>query len=99
MRLVGWLALSLVACGGGDGDGGGPPTLGTTPGKWEYVPVEGTRCLDNSPTGIAVNLGTSGDLLIYMEGGGACFNTETCKHVAHPTGWNENGFGSNIGPY
>jgi pectinacetylesterase len=89
----------LAACGSNEGLGGGPPALGTTPKQWQYVPVEGTQCMDGSPTGIGVNLGTSGELVIYLEGGGACFNTETCKHVAHPAGWGPDQFGVNIGPY
>lgn len=88
----------LVACGGTE-DSGGPPTLGTTPGQWVYVPVPGSRCMNDTPTGVGVNLGTSGDLVIYMEGGGACFNSSTCRSVAHPSGWNETNFDSEIGIY
>lgn len=95
--LVGVLVVSAFACA--DQQDGGPPTLGTTPKEWVYVPVDGTRCLDGSPTGIGVNLGTSGDLVIYMEGGGACFNSSTCNNVAHPSGWGSSGFATNIGPY
>lgn len=100
MKNLAWLLVLLGACGGGDdGIGGGPPTLGTTPKTWEYVPVAGTQCMDGSPTGIGVNLGTSGEVVIYLEGGGACFNDGTCRSVAHPTGWGPDQFGYNIGPY
>jgi hypothetical protein len=100
-RLVclGVLAL-LVACGGSDeGIGGTPPALGTTPKTWEYVPIPGAQCMNGTPTGLGVNLGTSGEVVIYMEGGGACFNTETCKHVAHASGWGPDQFAVNVGPY
>jgi len=63
------------------------------------VPIDGARCMNGSPTGIGVNLGTNGDLVIYMEGGGACFNADTCDHVAHPSGWGPDQFAVNIGPY
>jgi hypothetical protein len=96
-RLVGFVLLFVAGCGGTDD--GGPPTLGTTPNQWVYVPVDGSKCLDNSPTGIGVNLGTSGDLVIYLEGGGACFNSSTCPHVAHPTGWGPSNFDAEITPY
>lgn len=97
-RLAGVLFV-LAACGGDSGPAGGPPALGTTPGEWQYVPVDGSRCMDGSPTGIGVNLGTSGDLVIYLEGGGACFNSSTCGFVAHPSGWGPADFDVNITPY
>ena len=96
MKGLASLVLVIAACGGADG---GPPTLGTTPKEWVYVPVDGARCMNGTPTGIGVNLGTSGDLVIYLEGGGACFNDDTCSHVAHPSGWGPDQFGANIGPY
>jgi Pectinacetylesterase len=101
MSRLAAIALGFVAACSGTGteDTGGPPTFGTTPHQWVYVPVEGTKCLNGSATGIGVNLGTSGDLVIYMEGGGACFNSSTCGHVAHPTGWNASNFDSEIGIY
>jgi hypothetical protein len=102
MKRLAWIVLALGACGGDGGNtglGGGPPTLGTTPQTWQYVDVPGSLCLDGSATGVGVNLGTSGDLVIYMEGGGACFNSGTCPHVAHPHGWGPSDFDVNIGPY
>lgn len=93
------LALAgLVACGGGEGDDdggdvdaaggtGGPPTLPGTPGQWSWVDVPGTRCMNGSATGFGVNLGTSADLVLYMQGGGACFNDFTCSSVANPNGF------------
>ena len=95
MQRLGCLALVLAACG----SDGSPPALGTTPKQWEYVPVAGTHCMNGTPTGIGVNLGTNGDLVIYLEAGGACFNSETCSHVAHASGWGADQFGVNIGPY
>jgi len=97
-RLAGLVLIFVAACADNQ-DGGGPPTLGTTPHQWVYVPVDGARCMNGSPTGIGVNLGTSGDLVIYLEGGGACFNSSTCSHVAHPSGWGPDNFDSEITPY
>src|SRR6478752_8591829 len=78
MKHLGWIAVLVAACSGSDGPVGGPPALGTTPKTWQYVPVDGAQCMNGTPTGIGVNLGTSGDLVIYLEGGGACFNDGTC---------------------
>jgi Pectinacetylesterase len=91
------LALGLAACGGGTS--GGPPDLGTPAGQWTYVPIDGTQCMDGSATGIGVNLGTSGDLVVYMEGGGACFNDSTCGSASHQDGWGPTDFEANITPY
>jgi hypothetical protein len=47
--------------------------------EWTYVPIEGAVCRDGSDTGIMVNLnGASDRVMIYLEGGGACFNGTTC---------------------
>ncbi|HTM19647.1 MAG TPA: pectin acetylesterase-family hydrolase [Kofleriaceae bacterium] len=98
MRRITLGVLLVAACGGsgsGGGDGGAADatpggdarTIGE-PGTWTFVPVEGSACMDDSPTGIGINLGTTGKLVIYMEGGGACFNNFTCSGVAHPDGFN-----------
>ena len=97
-RLIGAVVLLAAACGG-TGQEGGPPTLGTTPKQWDYVAIEGSKCMDGSPTGIGVNLGTSGDLVLYMEGGGACFNSSTCDHVAHAGGWGPSNYATEIALY
>lgn len=100
MKQLGCLAfLVAAACGNDGGPSGSPPALGTTPKTWQYVPIAGAKCMDGSATGIGVNLGTNGDLVIYMEGGGACFNSGTCNSVAHPSGWGPAEFDVNIGPY
>ncbi|MCP4674534.1 MAG: hypothetical protein GY854_03255 [Deltaproteobacteria bacterium] len=48
-------------------------------GKWVWYPFNGTKCRNGSGAGVSVRLSnTSDDLVIYMEGGGACFNSTTC---------------------
>ena len=100
------ILLLLAACGGGgggdDGDpvdanpldpdafGGGPP-IEAPDDTWTWVPFPDSRCMNDTPTGVGVNWHSStSKVLIYMEGGGACFNTFTCNSVAH-----QNGFGAN----
>ncbi|HEY5147338.1 MAG TPA: pectin acetylesterase-family hydrolase [Polyangiaceae bacterium] len=57
----------------------GAPITGLAQNKWTWVPIEGAKCRDGSSTGIGVNLGTSTDkVMIFLEGGGACFNATTC---------------------
>ncbi len=93
-----YFMVLLAACSGGDdgddvgnvdaaGGPGGPPALVGTAGQWTWTDVPGTRCMNNSETGMGVNLGTSSDLVIFLEGGGACFNAFTCASVAHANGF------------
>ncbi|HVZ36349.1 MAG TPA: pectin acetylesterase-family hydrolase [Polyangiaceae bacterium] len=46
---------------------------------WTYFEFADTKCRDGSPAGISVNMSTkSKNLMIYMEAGGACFESLTC---------------------
>jgi cysteine-rich repeat protein len=54
-----------------------PPAL-----EWTYVEVPGTRCMNGSPAGFAVNHNPdSSNVMIYLEGGGACFS-DVCDFTA-----------------
>lgn len=47
--------------------------------EWVWVDVPGSICRDGSPTGFAVNMnGASNKVMLYYEGGGACYNEITC---------------------
>lgn len=47
--------------------------------KWTFVPIPGMFCRDGKGTGVGVKLNEKSDkLLIYLAGGGSCFNTPTC---------------------
>jgi hypothetical protein len=46
---------------------------------WQWVPIQGSMCRDGSATGIGISANSaSKNLMIYLEGGGACFNATTC---------------------
>jgi|GEM_PF-989158 len=54
-----------------------PPAL-----EWTYYEIEGTQCLDGTPAGFAISHAPeSSNLMIYLEGGGACFN-DGCDFTA-----------------
>jgi cysteine-rich repeat protein len=56
--------------------------LDPPPMEWTYVEVPGTRCMNGSPAGFGVNYNpNSANVMIYLEGGGACFN-DTCDFTA-----------------
>jgi hypothetical protein len=56
-----------------DGDG--------TPENWRWIPFPDSVCGNGSSTGLAVDLGTTNDLLVFFDGGGACWNWLTCNPV------------------
>jgi Pectinacetylesterase len=83
-------AGSSAGSGGSGGAGGSAPVCPPTPPiegpgigapdhQWTWVPIDGAVCRDGSGTGIGVRLNSaSTKVYIYLEGGGACFNAETC---------------------
>jgi hypothetical protein len=49
------------------------------PETWTWVDIPGSQCGDGSATGLGVNLSTkSKDVLIFLEGGGACWDGASC---------------------
>jgi hypothetical protein len=111
-------ASSGSAPDAGAGDASGPSTgdvsgstsdaapVTATPGTWTWVDVPGSACDDGTPTGFAVNPGTGDDLLVYFEGGGACWDYTTCfvlNSATHgPAGkaqWATRATQINVGPF
>src|SRR5271155_2374491 len=62
------------------------PVTGLTASEWVWTPVAGAKCRDGSGTGFAVTLASppSTNLVIYLEGGGACVDTFFCGTLASP---------------
>ena len=87
VRMIpGLLALlALLALPGTMARGADTSALPAAPaGEWQKVAIEGALCRDGSPANLQVRYsGTSPNLVIYMEGGGACFNAGTC--MANPS--------------
>lgn len=75
--------------GGGSAGAGGTLPLGAPitapPLQWTWVDFPSAKCRDGSSTGIGVSLNpASTKLVIYLQGGGACFNSATCaKNPSH----------------
>jgi hypothetical protein len=52
--------------------------------KWTWVDFADTKCRDGSMAGLGLSLNSKSDkLMIYLEGGGACFDLLTC--LGNPT--------------
>jgi pectinacetylesterase len=93
------LLLAAAACGDNEESLGGPdaagapdagPPFDVTEREWTWWPVDGNTCMNDSATGIGLNLDYSSDkLVVFLEGGGACFNGISCNDVAHQDGYGE----------
>jgi len=80
--------------GAGDSGPDKTPITGLTMGTWTWVPFPTSICRDGSPTGLGVNLGTSNNVMIFIEGGNACFNAITCGVT--PFEFNETDFNKRV---
>ncbi len=93
LAVAGAALLARAACGASAGAGataGESPPAGTAPataaepitglqpGAWTWVDFPESACSDGSPTGIGVNAGTGPDLVLVLNGGGACWDWLTC---------------------
>ena len=48
-------------------------------GDWTWMPFADTRCGDGTSTGLGVRKGSSSrDLVVFLDGGGACWSWRTC---------------------
>ncbi len=70
-----------------------PPPIVVPPATWTFVPIEGSVCNHGTPTGIGVRLEPgSKELLIYLQGGGACSSGPSCW--SEPSATNLSGYGA-----
>lgn len=82
--LVPLAVATIVGCGGSSVviDPPLPPATGgaieAPKNTWTWVDFPDSACDDGSPTGIAVNMSDSKNLLVFMNGGGACWDYLTC---------------------
>ena len=75
-----------------EGEDAGTPDVGTEPDpfadygeeieapseQWTWVDFPEAKCGNGSETGAGINPGTSGRVVFYLEGGGACWDGFTC---------------------
>lgn len=87
-------------------DGGACEGWGITPGEpitlepdgaWTWVDVPEAHCMNGSSTGFGVRRGTVDRVIIYLEGGGVCFDGITCAGVANPDGFGASRFAGSTG--
>lgn len=72
-------------------DMGKPDLLADLPtNTWNWIDVDSMFCRDGSQTGIGIRLTNSENLIIFLEGGGACFDASTCE--SNPSKFAQNDF-------
>ncbi len=53
-------------------------------GSWTWIPLEDTLCRDGSRTGVGVRvLPDASAVMIYLQGGGACYDAKSCEQNAN----------------
>jgi len=53
-------------------------------GSWAWIPLENTLCRDGSNTGLGVRLLPDANaVMIYLQGGGACYDAKSCEQNAN----------------
>jgi Pectinacetylesterase len=111
LRSWAWVlcAGALAACGGESGGSTADDGRATEPlpkgepieaeaDTWTWVDFPKTRCMDDSATGLGVILHPESDkVLIYIQGGGACFNATTCAATANVDGFGETKLANEVG--
>ncbi len=92
-RPIALAAALLAACGGSPSNT--PPMKEPRPAlgepiaapanAWTWVDFPDSTCDEGTPTGIGLNPGTSGNVLLFLMGGGACWDYATCVTVPFAT--------------
>lgn len=54
-------------------------SVAAQPDGWEQIEVDGAVCARGTPYSFFVHAGAADKLMIYFQGGGACWNADTCK--------------------
>ncbi|MFZ1863272.1 MAG: pectin acetylesterase-family hydrolase [Polyangiales bacterium] len=77
-----WLALAFIAIGPGCGDdAASEPFVPEAYGQWLKFEPEGAVCANGSQYKYFINFSeTSDNVVIFFEGGGACWNYEDCAN-------------------
>ena len=67
--------------------------------EWAWYPVSDSKCLDGSSTGFGVRIGQEPEkVVLYLEGGGACYNSWSCENIfASKFGAEDFGEGKQVG--
>jgi hypothetical protein len=80
-------ALALVGAGCDQepidqpGEQPGETPISTPQNTWSWVDFSNSTCDEGTPTGLGANLSDSKNLLLFFNGGGACWDAVTCLQL------------------
>jgi hypothetical protein len=57
------------------------PGDGAVPRDWRFEPVAGATCANGSAYGVGVSMGSPSDVVLLIEGGGACWDDTSCNEL------------------
>jgi hypothetical protein len=90
-----WAILAAVAivgagCQSGPDETPGDPTppeppITTPVNTWSWIDFPNTTCDEGTPTGLGANLNGGKNLMIFFNGGGACWDSITCLERSSST--------------
>jgi hypothetical protein len=76
-------ALLSAACGSSEPAPAPTGPISAPSETWSWVAFPGSACGNGSSTGLGVNLTSrSSDVVVYFQGGGACWDQLTCSYFA-----------------
>lgn len=76
---------------------GGSQPLDVSTGQWQWLDEQDMLCADGSTTGFAVNLvPDSKEMVIFLDGGGACNSAASCRLLQIATSFDEEDFAARI---
>jgi Pectinacetylesterase len=95
LLLLAALATTVAACGGNDGDTGATTASDTTTAaadqKWKkVVPGGDCECADGSEFAFWERRGDPTKVVLFLDGGGACFDAKSCAFTGLGAGGEEN---------
>jgi Pectinacetylesterase len=87
LLLLAALAATVAACGGNDRDAGATTTIAPADRKWtKVVPGGDCECADGSEFAIWERRADPTKVVFFLDGGGTCFDAETCAFTGLGTG-------------
>jgi hypothetical protein len=78
-RWTGVLAILMLALATSVGGTLAQTSTPQLDSPWEQIPVEGAMCARGTPYSFLAHSGSPAKLMVYFQGGGACWNADTCK--------------------